>query len=77
MNKKTDIIGSAMLDYYFHDKDIPIIVHSPEFDADQIAPSWYFRNYEDMPELEKIALKNCRGHILDIGAGTGQGTDYL
>lgn len=31
----------------------------------------YFRNSNDMPELEWVALQQCRGRILDIGAGAG------
>ena len=31
----------------------------------------YFRNSNDMPELEWVALQQCRGTILDIGAGAG------
>src|SRR6201996_6090763 len=31
----------------------------------------YFRDMEAMPELEWIALQQCRGKILDIGAGAG------
>ena len=31
----------------------------------------YFRPMEEMPELEWAALQQCRGKILDIGAGAG------
>ena len=35
-------------------------------------PIWYFfRAYDEMPDLEKMALSVCEGHVLDIGAGTG------
>ncbi|HEY4208321.1 MAG TPA: class I SAM-dependent methyltransferase [Puia sp.] len=31
----------------------------------------YFRDADDMPELEWTALRDCKGRILDIGAGAG------
>jgi precorrin-6B methylase 2 len=35
-------------------------------------PVWYlFREYDDLPEMEKMALAICEGKILDVGAGTG------
>lgn len=73
----TDIIGIALEDYYFHNKDLPIIIYSPDFDKDEVMPSWYFRNFEEMPELEKIALEKCSGKILDAGAGAGSHSLYL
>ena len=35
-------------------------------------PLWYFfRAYEEMPDLEKMALSVCEGRVLDVGSGTG------
>jgi len=31
----------------------------------------YFRDSDDMPELEWNALQHCKGKVLDIGAGAG------
>ena len=64
MDKATDIIGIALENYHFHGRDIPIRIHSPEFDEDEISPSRYFRSFKEMPELEKIALKYCKGKFL-------------
>jgi len=32
---------------------------------------YFFREFEDMPALEQMALELCSGKILDIGAGSG------
>ena len=30
-----------------------------------------FRTFNEMPPLEKLALRQARGHVLDVGAGAG------
>ena len=30
-----------------------------------------FRTFEQMPEIERVALERASGHILDVGAGSG------
>ncbi len=67
----TDIFGTAMLDFY-HDRGAEdIIVHSDVAEDDIIPVSYLFRNWAGMPTIEKIALRNCQGSVLDIGAGSG------
>ena len=41
------------------------------FEDDEIPVKDLFRSYSEMPELEKIALEEARGRILDVGAGSG------
>lgn len=68
---KEDITGSALRDYHFNGKKEKIRIYSPDFDVDEIDVSWYFRTHDMMPEIEKTALKLCKGEILDMGAGAG------
>ncbi len=72
-----DLLGMAMNDYYQGNRNAKIKIHSPDFEEDEIDVSWYFRQYESMPQLEKKALELCRGKILDIGAGAGSHALYL
>ena len=67
----------AMNDYYQGNRDAKIKIHSPDFEEDEIEVSWYFRQYDDMPEIEKKALDLCQGKIIDIGAGAGSHALYL
>ena len=40
---------------------------------DDILPvSYLFGDGEELPKLEKLALKHCRGRILDVGAAAGR-----
>lgn len=66
-----DPIGQAIQDYSLSKKPFDIIVSSDLCDDDIIPIEVLFRKEEEMPELELIALDQCRGHVLDIGAGAG------
>ena len=46
-------------------------VFSPMFEEDEIPLTTLFRNYEDMPEIERKALDMAKGKTLDVGAGAG------
>lgn len=77
MNSQTDIIGKAIGDFSSGIKNREIIVHSDRCDTDEIPVHYLFRTIDEMPEIERIALKQCRGSILDIGAGAGCHALYL
>lgn len=72
-----DPMGQAIIDYSKNKINENIIVIS-EICEDDIIPSEYlFRSYDEMPEIERLALKRCSGAILDVGAGAGIHAEYL
>ncbi|MFT6625156.1 MAG: SAM-dependent methyltransferase [Cycloclasticus sp.] len=72
-----DPIGSALLDYLETGEDVPIEVKMDIAEDDTLLPSYFFRSYEQCPELEQIALQQARGKVLDVGAGAGSHSLYL
>ncbi|MBN9295104.1 MAG: class I SAM-dependent methyltransferase [Flavobacteriia bacterium] len=73
-----DPLGAAILDYQKKpSKKAEIIVHSKICEDDVIPVPYLFRRYADFPELEKIAVGECSGKILDVGAGAGVHALYL
>ncbi len=74
---KNDPIGQAILDFSKTRKSKDIIVQSDICEDDAIPSSLFFRAYNEMPELEKIALQNCKGTILDVGCAAGTHLKYL
>ena len=64
-------MGSAIRDYFLKGKAGKLIVHSSEFEDDEIPVADLFRTYDRMPELEQKALEQAKGRILDVGAGSG------
>lgn len=66
-----DPIGASIYHFYFHQDRELIRVDSNYTEDEEIDPAWFFRTFQDMPELEKIALELCCGNVLDVGAGAG------
>lgn len=66
-----DPMGSAIYDYHKTGKADLLMVRSTMFDDDNIPVETLFRDFKDMPELERCALKMAKGRILDVGAGSG------
>lgn len=69
--KKADPMGAAIYDYYKNGHEGTLVVRSSQFEDDEIPVHELFRNYEEMPFLEKMALRQAEGCILDVGAGSG------
>ena len=66
-----DPIGRAIKDYFEKGKAQDITVDTNYTIDEVIPPAWFFRNFNEMPEIEQKALECCRGRILDVGAGAG------
>jgi SAM-dependent methyltransferase len=71
MNLHADPMGAAIYDFYKTGKAESLRVFSSQFDEDEIPVEDLFREYEDMPEIEQVALDMAEGRVLDVGAGSG------
>ncbi len=64
-------MGRAIADYHKNQKAERLSVFSPMFEEDEIPLSTLFRDYENMPKIERKALDMAKGRTLDVGAGSG------
>lgn len=71
MKRANDPMGTAIAEYHKTGKADILRVFSPDFDEDEIPVELLFRSFEEMPEIEQIALTMAQGKILDVGAGAG------
>lgn len=72
-----DIFGKALLDYQSGNYSEDIITWTNISDEDELPIPYLFRTYNDMPKIEKKALQLCKGHVLDVGCGTGSHSLWL
>lgn len=66
-----DPMGRAIADYYSTQKAARLRVFSSMFYEDEIPVSTLFRSFDEMPLLEKEAMRFAGGRVLDVGAGAG------
>ena len=67
LSSNKDPMGTAIADYFNHHKADKLRVFSSQFEEDEIPVNQLFRPYDEMPELEQIALQMAEGNILDSG----------
>ncbi|WP_461532167.1 SAM-dependent methyltransferase [Sinomicrobium sp.] len=72
-----DIIGMAIRDYHSGNYTEDIITETSISEEDILPVPYLFRSYEEMPEIEQVALMMARGKVLDIGCGAGSHALYL
>lgn len=74
---RTDVFGKAIVDFYHANHEENIQTFSSLEEEDILPVAYLFRDFKTMPPLEKLALKACIGHVLDIGCGAGSHSLYL
>ncbi|OQA99388.1 MAG: Methyltransferase domain protein [Bacteroidetes bacterium ADurb.Bin217] len=67
----TDTLGLAYTSYFEGNDKAYFTLLSPHFDPDDVEVAHFFRNFNAMPPIEQRAIEECKGRILDVGAGTG------
>jgi SAM-dependent methyltransferase len=66
-----DVLGQAIFDYYHQLAPATLWIHNQYGPKEEMPVDTFFRNVDDMPDLELFAINECRGKVLDIGAGAG------
>ena len=63
--------GLALLAYHQGEVDAQVTVRRDDRHSAPLPAAQFFRRPEQFSRIEKLALQNCRGSILDVGAGSG------
>jgi SAM-dependent methyltransferase len=66
-----DVLGQAIFDSYNNLPTGKLWINNKYGLKEEMPIATYFRTEEDMPDIEFMALEQCRGKVLDIGAGAG------
>ncbi len=66
-----DPIGQAIHDYFENRVAENIVIETNYTEDELLSPSWFFRTTDEMPSIERTALRLCSGKILDVGAAAG------
>ncbi|WP_100611254.1 class I SAM-dependent methyltransferase [Confluentibacter lentus] len=72
-----DLFGRALLDYQNGHYTEDLITSTNISEEDELPLPYLFRDFKDMPKLEKKALQLAKGSILDVGCGAGNHSLYL
>ncbi|PSR54676.1 SAM-dependent methyltransferase [Adhaeribacter arboris] len=66
-----DVFGEALRDFYTDNFTQKLVLHTSYGEPEVMPLDIFFRDEEEMSEVELEALNCCYGKVLDIGAGVG------
>lgn len=66
-----DLYGKAMYDYYNGNNADGLAINTSYGEREEMPVEVFFRDFDDFPVLEAIAIEHCEGKVLDVGAGAG------
>ena len=72
-----DLLGKAILDFQTNNSPQNIVTETDISEAEEMDINYLFRNYEEMPKIERKALDLSFGKVLDVGCGAGSHSLYL
>lgn len=72
-----DLLGKAILDFQTNNSPENILTETDISEAEEMNISYLFRNFEQMPKIERKALNLSRGKVLDVGCGAGSHSLHL
>ncbi|TFG18997.1 MAG: methyltransferase domain-containing protein [Promethearchaeota archaeon] len=71
MRTAMDPYGHALNDFYYGGEDVPVIIVRDDSYRDEMSVKQYFRTREKFSNIEKEAIKACKGKVVDLSAGVG------
>lgn len=66
-----DLLGKAILDFQTNNSPQNIVTETDISEAEEMDINYLFRNFEEMPKIERKALDLSYGKVLDVGCGAG------
>lgn len=66
-----NVFENAVIDFFNGKQQGELLIHNTYGEPDEMPLDVYFREEDDLTELESIAIANCKGKVLDLGAGLG------
>ncbi|BDD09956.1 hypothetical protein FUAX_23880 [Fulvitalea axinellae] len=69
---KEDLYGKGLYRYYKGEHSLEFKLHNDYGSPEMMPIEVFFEGEDSISELEELALENCKGKVLDIGAGAGR-----
>lgn len=77
IKKEQDPMGQAIYNYYHHNDATSVTVNTNITQGEELPVPYLFRDFDEMPLLEKKAMNMVKGTVLDVGAGAGAHSIHL